>query len=107
MFSILTGLNFIVTIHKLRAPSMTWFKMPLFPWSLYASAWIQVIATPIVGITLIMVIFEKILNIGFIRLVFKMAFLDLKFRFLRSFISINIFLIVVFLLITVEHFFLK
>jgi cytochrome c oxidase subunit 1 len=63
--SILTGLNFIVTIHRLRAPGMTWFKMPLFPWSLYATAWIQILATPIVGITLLMVIAERVLNIGF------------------------------------------
>lgn len=63
--SILTGLNFIVTIHRMRAPGMTWFKMPLFPWSLYATAWIQVLATPIVGITLLMVIAERTMNIGF------------------------------------------
>ena len=63
--SILTGLNFIVTIHRMRAPGMTWFRMPLFPWSLYATAWIQVLATPIVGITLLMVIAERVLNIGF------------------------------------------
>jgi cytochrome c oxidase subunit 1 len=63
--SILTGLNFIVTIHRMRAPGMTWFKMPLFPWSLYATAWIQVLATPIIGITLLMVIAERTLNIGF------------------------------------------
>lgn len=63
--SILTGLNFIVTIHRMRAKGMTWFKMPLFPWSLYATAWIQVLATPIVGITLLMIIAERFLRIGF------------------------------------------
>ena len=63
--SILTGLNFIVTIHRMRAPGMGFFKMPLFPWSLYATAWIQVLATPIVGITLLMVIAERVLQIGF------------------------------------------
>jgi cytochrome c oxidase subunit I len=63
--SILTGLNFIVTIHRMRAPGMTWFKMPLFPWSLYATAWIQVLATPIVGITLLMIVAERTLRIGF------------------------------------------
>lgn len=63
--SILTGLNFIVTIHRMRAPGMTFFKMPLFPWSLYATAWIQVLATPIVGITLLMIIAERWLRIGF------------------------------------------
>ena len=63
--SILTGLNFIVTIHRMRAPGMGWMRMPLFPWALYATAWIQVLATPIVGITLLMVIAERVLNIGF------------------------------------------
>ena len=63
--SILTGLNFIVTIHRLRTKGMTWFRMPLFPWSLYATAWIQVLATPIVGITLLMIIAERTLQIGF------------------------------------------
>ncbi len=63
--SILTGLNFIVTIHRLRAPGMTWFKMPLFAWSVYATAWIQLLATPIVGITLLMLIAERVFHIGF------------------------------------------
>jgi len=63
--SILTGLNFIVTMHRLRAPGMTFFKMPLFPWTLYATAWIQVLATPIIGITLLMVVAERTLRIGF------------------------------------------
>ncbi len=63
--SILTGLNFIVTIHRMRAPGMTWFRMPLFPWSLYATAWIQVLATPIVGITLMMIVAERLFQIGF------------------------------------------
>lgn len=62
--SILTGLNFIVTMHQMRAPGMTWMKMPLFPWALYATAWIQVLATPIVGITLLMIIAERTLGIG-------------------------------------------
>lgn len=63
--SILTGLNFIVTIHRMRAPGMTWFKMPLFPWTLYGTGWIQLLATPVVGITLLMVVGERILGIGF------------------------------------------
>src|SRR5665647_2816995 len=63
--SILTGLNFIVTIHRMRAPGMGFFRMPLFPWSLYATAWIQLLATPIIGITLLMVIAERTLQIGF------------------------------------------
>lgn len=62
--SILTGLNFITTIHRLRAPGMGWFRMPLFAWSLYATAWIQLIATPIVGITLALVALERLFGIG-------------------------------------------
>ncbi len=62
--SILTGLNFITTIHRLRAPGMGWFKMPLFPWSLYATGWIQILATPIIGITIILVIVERLFKIG-------------------------------------------
>ncbi len=63
--SILTGLNFIVTMHRMRAKGMGWMKMPLFPWALYAASWIQVLATPIVGITLLMVVAERTLNVGF------------------------------------------
>ncbi len=62
--SILTGLNFLTTIHRMRAPGMGWFKMPLFAWSLYATSWIQVIVTPIVGITLLMVIVERVFHVG-------------------------------------------
>jgi cytochrome c oxidase subunit 1 len=62
--SILTGLNFIVTIHKLRPPKMTWFTMPLFLWGMYATAVIQVLATPVIGITMILLAFERIANVG-------------------------------------------
>jgi len=62
--SILTGLNFLVTIHKLRAPGQPWFKLPLFVWSLYATAIIQVLATPILAITLVMLILEKLFGVG-------------------------------------------
>lgn len=62
--SIFTGLNFIVTIHKLRAPGMTWFKLPLFVWGSYATAIIQVLATPVLGITLLLLIMERVLGIG-------------------------------------------
>lgn len=62
--SILTGLNFVTTVHRLRAPGMTWFKMPLFAWSTYATAWVQVLATPIIGITLLLVIVERWLGVG-------------------------------------------
>jgi cytochrome c oxidase subunit I len=62
--SILTGLNFIVTIHKLRAPGMTWSRLPVFVWATYATAVIQTLATPVVGITLLLLIMERWLNIG-------------------------------------------
>ena len=62
--SILTGLNFVTTVHRMRAPGMGWFKMPLFVWSTYATAWIQVIATPIIGITIILVMLERYLGVG-------------------------------------------
>ncbi|HML86788.1 MAG TPA: cbb3-type cytochrome c oxidase subunit I, partial [Bacteroidales bacterium] len=62
--SILTGLNFIVTIHRMRCPGMSWFKMPLFAWALYATSWIQLLATPVVGITLLMIAVERMLGIG-------------------------------------------
>ena len=62
--SIVTGLNFITTIHRMRAPGMDFFKMPLFVWSLYATAWIQVLATPIIGITLLLVAIERWFGVG-------------------------------------------
>ena len=62
--SILTGLNFITTIHRMRAPGMSWHRMPLFVWSLYATGWIQVLVTPIIGITLVLVILERFFSIG-------------------------------------------
>jgi cytochrome c oxidase subunit 1 len=62
--SIFTGLNFIVTIHKLRAPGQTWFKLPLFVWGLYATAIIQVLATPVLGITVLLLILERAFGVG-------------------------------------------
>ncbi|MCA3009465.1 MAG: cbb3-type cytochrome c oxidase subunit I [Phycisphaerales bacterium] len=62
--SIFTGLNFIVTTHKLRAPGLTWFRMPLFVWALYATSLLQVLATPVLGITILLVAFERLYNIG-------------------------------------------
>ncbi|HVT82871.1 MAG TPA: cytochrome c oxidase subunit I [Phycisphaerae bacterium] len=62
--SILTGMNFIVTIHKLRPPGMTWFRMPLFLWAIYATSIIQVLATPVLGITLLLLMMERILHVG-------------------------------------------
>jgi cytochrome c oxidase subunit I len=62
--SILTGLNFLTTIHRLRAPGMGWHRMPLFVWSLYGTAWIQLLATPIIGITFLLLMAERIFGIG-------------------------------------------
>jgi cytochrome c oxidase subunit I len=62
--SILTGLNFIVTVHKMRCPGMTWFRLPLFIWSMYATSIIFVLATPVLAITLTLVALERILGVG-------------------------------------------
>ena len=62
--SIFTGLNFIVTIHRLRPPGMTWFRMPLFLWSIYATGVIQILATPVIGITVLLLIVERVMGIG-------------------------------------------
>ena len=62
--SILTGLNFVATIHTLRPASMGWFRMPLFLWALYATAIIQLLATPVLGITLLLLIAERVLGLG-------------------------------------------
>ncbi|HLW98065.1 MAG TPA: cytochrome c oxidase subunit I [Candidatus Acidoferrales bacterium] len=62
--SILTGLNFIVTIHKMRAPGLTWFRMPLFLWAIYATSIIMVLGTPVVAITIVLVALERLLHVG-------------------------------------------
>ena len=62
--SILTGLNFIVTVHKLRAPGMGFFRMPLFVWGIYSTAVIQVLATPVLAITLLLLTLERMFGIG-------------------------------------------
>tara|TARA_B100001750_G_scaffold229996_1_gene226008 strand:- start:398 stop:2023 length:1626 start_codon:yes stop_codon:yes gene_type:complete len=62
--SIFTGINFIVTVHKMRAPGITWFKMPLFIWSLYATALVQILATPVIAVTMILLIMERSFQIG-------------------------------------------
>ncbi|MBN8215811.1 MAG: cytochrome c oxidase subunit I [Spirochaetes bacterium] len=62
--SILTGINFIVTIHKLRAPGMGWFRIPLFAWATYATSIIQILATPVLAITLVLLILERTLGLG-------------------------------------------
>ncbi len=65
MSTILTGLNFLVTMHKLRAPGMSWFRMPLFEWGVYATSIINVVATPVIGITFLLLAMERLLGIGF------------------------------------------
>lgn len=62
--SIFTGLNFAVTVHKMRAPGIGWFQMPLFVWGIYATALVQVLATPVIGITMVLLILERALGIG-------------------------------------------
>ncbi len=62
--TILTGLNFIVTTHKLRAPGLTWFRMPLFVWSLYATSAIMILATPVLAMTLTLMAIERLWGVG-------------------------------------------
>ncbi len=63
--SILTGLNFIVTIHRMRAPGLTWFRLPLFVWAHYATSAIMILGTPVVAVTLFLLVLERGLHIGF------------------------------------------
>jgi cytochrome c oxidase subunit 1 len=62
--SILTGLNFLVTVHTMRAPGVTWARLPLFVWGMYATALIQVLATPVLAITLLLLMAERFFGIG-------------------------------------------
>ena len=62
--SIMTGLNFIATIHRMRAPGLTWFKLPIFIWSMYATSLIFVLATPVLAVTLLMVTVERLFQVG-------------------------------------------
>ncbi len=62
--SIFTGLNFIVTIHRMRCPGMTWFRLPLFVWGHYATSIIMILGTPVLAITLVLVALERTMNIG-------------------------------------------
>jgi cytochrome c oxidase subunit I len=62
--SILTGLNFLVTIHTMRAPGLTWFRLPLFVWAHYATSLIFVLGTPVIAVTMLMVGAERILHLG-------------------------------------------
>jgi cytochrome c oxidase subunit I len=62
--SILTGLNFVVTIHKMRAPGLTWFRLPLFIWAMYATSIIFILGTPVIAITLFLLGLERLLHVG-------------------------------------------
>ncbi len=62
--SILTGLNFIVTMHRMRAPGMTWFRLPLFVWAHYATSLIMILGTPVIAITVLLVAAERALHLG-------------------------------------------
>ena len=62
--SILTGLNFMITVHKMRAPGLTWFRLPLFVWSIYATSLVMVLGTPVLAITTLMVFFERMTGVG-------------------------------------------
>ena len=64
MASMLTGLNFITTIHRMRRKEMGWMQIPLFTWTLYATSWVQLLATPVISITLILVVVERFFSIG-------------------------------------------
>ena len=63
--SILTGLNFVVTIHRMRAPGMTWFRMPLFVWAHYATSLLQILGTPVLAVTILLLALERGFHIGF------------------------------------------
>jgi cytochrome c oxidase subunit 1 len=62
--SIFTGINFIVTVHKMRAPGMTWFRLPLFVWAMYATSVVIILGTPVVAITLLLVVIERVGHLG-------------------------------------------
>jgi cytochrome c oxidase subunit I len=62
--SILTGLNFIVTVHTMRAPGMTWFRLPLFVWAHYATSLVMILGTPVIAITILLLALERLTRIG-------------------------------------------
>ena len=62
--SILTGFNFIVTVHRMRAPGLTWFRLPLFVWAHYATSLVMILGTPVVAITIVLVMAERALHLG-------------------------------------------
>ncbi|MGN6536540.1 MAG: cytochrome c oxidase subunit I, partial [Mesorhizobium sp.] len=62
--SIMTGINFIVTVHTLRAPGLTWFRLPIFVWTIYATALVMVLATPVLAASLILIVLERVFGMG-------------------------------------------
>lgn len=62
--SILTGLNFIVTVHTMRAPGMTWFRLPLFVWAQYATSLVMILGTPVIAITILLLAIERVGQVG-------------------------------------------
>ncbi len=62
--SILTGVNLVTTTHRLRAPGMAWSRLPLFVWAIYSTAWVQILATPVIGITLVLILLERLFGVG-------------------------------------------
>ncbi len=65
MSSTLTGMNFLATIHRLRAPGLGWKRLPLFTWAIYATSWVQLLATPVLAITLLLIMMERFFGVGF------------------------------------------
>src|SRR5512135_668138 len=63
--STLTGMNFLTTIHRMRAPGLSWGRLPLFTWAIYATSWVQLLATPVIAITLLLLILERVFGVGF------------------------------------------
>ncbi len=64
MSSILTGINLVTTTHRLRAPGMTWSRLPLFVWAIYSTAWVQILVTPVIGITMVLIVLERFFGVG-------------------------------------------
>lgn len=62
--SMLTGINFVTTVHRMRSKQMGWLQIPLFTWSLYATAWVQILATPVISITLLLIMAERFFGVG-------------------------------------------
>src|SRR5205085_5366080 len=62
--SILTGLNFIVTVHRMRAPGLTWFRLPLFVWAHYATSLVMILGTPVIAITVLLIAIERFAHVG-------------------------------------------